>query len=60
MDMQQVHNIARKLLEAHGAAAEAEVAAKLQAAEASGDKQEIENWTRIRAAMRERKPAHES
>lgn len=60
MDMQQVHNIARKLIEAHGAAAEAEASAKLQAAEASGDEQEIENWTRIRAAIHERKPAHES
>ncbi len=60
MDMQQVHNIARKLIEAHGASAEAEVASKLQAAEASGDEQEVDNWKRIRAALRERKPAHES
>jgi hypothetical protein len=60
MDMQQVHDFARKLIEAHGDAAEAEAAAKLQDAEKSGDKAEIDNWRRIRAAVRERKGAHES
>lgn len=60
MDMQQVHHIAKTLIDAHGAAAEAEAASRLQAAEASGNDQEIENWRRIRAVIRERKPAHES
>jgi hypothetical protein len=60
MDMQQVHDFARKLIDAHGDAAEAEASAKLQAAEKAGDEAEIENWRRIRAAVRERRGAHES
>ena len=60
MDMKQVHDFARKLVEAHGDKAEVEAAAKLRAAEEAGDAQEIENWTRIRAAVRERRSAHES
>lgn len=60
MDMEQIHNYAKKLIDTHGPAAEAEAAAKLQEAEKSGDKEQIENWRRIRAAVRERKPAHES
>lgn len=60
MDMKQVHDFARKLVEAHGERAEVEAAAKLRAAEDAGDKQEVENWTRIRAAVRERRGAHES
>ena len=60
MDMQQIHNFAKKLVDVHGAAAEAEAASQLKAAEESGDTDKIDNWRRIRAAIRERKPAHES
>ena len=60
MDMKQVHDFARKLVEAHGDRAEVEAAAKLRTAEEAGDAQEVENWTRIRAAVRERRGAHES
>lgn len=60
MDMKQVHNYARKLVEAHGETAELEAAAKLNQAEKSGDDERISNWRRIRAAVRERKPSHVS
>ena len=60
MDMQQIHNFAKKLIDVHGGTAEAEAAAQLKSAEESGDAAKIENWRRIRAAIRERKPAHES
>jgi hypothetical protein len=60
MDMNQVHSYARKLVETHGAKAEARAAAELKAAESAGDQDRIENWRRIRSAVRERKMAHVS
>jgi hypothetical protein len=60
MKMEQIHEYARKLIESHGAAAEAEAAARLKQAEQSGDAEKIQNWQRIRAAVRERKAAHVS
>lgn len=60
MKMEQVHSYARKLIESHGATAEAEAAARLKDAEQSGDAEKIRNWQRIRSAVRERKSAHVS
>jgi hypothetical protein len=60
MDMSRVHNIAQRLVDAHGMKAELEVARKLKEAEASGIKSEIELWQRVRLTVREMKPAHES
>lgn len=51
MDMSQVHNIAKRLIDAHGAKAEAEDAK---------DDEKTELWRRVRAAIREMKSAHES
>jgi len=60
MDMSQVHNIAKRLIETHGLKAEVEAAEKLQEAEKAGDDAKIELWRRVRLAIHEMKPAHES
>lgn len=60
MDMRQVHTYARKLMEVHGAQAEVEAANRLKQAENAGDAAEIENWRRIRSAVRERRGSHVS
>jgi hypothetical protein len=57
MDMNQVHTYARKLLEVHGPQAELEAANRLKQAENGGTAQEIDDWRRIRTAVRERKGA---
>lgn len=60
MDMSQVHNIAKRLIDTHGLKAEVEAAEKLQDAEKAGDNEKIELWRKVRAAVQEMKPAHES
>jgi hypothetical protein len=60
MDMSQVHNIARRLVEAHGLKAEAEAARKLQEAENAKDDEQIELWRRVRSTIQDMKAAHES
>lgn len=60
MDMSQVHNIAKRLVDAHGLKAEAEAAQKFLEAEKAGDDEKIEIWRRVRSAIREMKTAHES
>lgn len=60
MDMRQVHNYARKLVESHGPRAEAEAANRLKQAENGGSSADVENWRRIRASVRERKGSHVS
>lgn len=60
MDMTEIHNIARQLVEAQGIKAELEATQKLKAAEEAGDTDNIEVWRRVRAAIREMKPPHES
>ena len=60
MDMAQVHDIAKRLAASHGAEAEAEAAKKIHEAEDGGDAEAAELWRRVRNAVREAKPAHES
>jgi len=60
MDMTRVHDIAKRLTASHGGKAEAEAARKLQQAEKEGDAAAIELWRRVRNAVRNAKPAHES
>jgi len=60
MDITQVHDIAKRLVDLHGAKAEAEAAQRLQQAEQAGEAEAIELWRRVRIAVREAKPAHES
>ena len=60
MDMAQVHSIAKRLVDAHGAKAEVEAAKKLQEDEESGDQEQIDLWRRVRTATHEMKGAHES
>ncbi|MEC9368627.1 MAG: hypothetical protein VX871_08030 [Pseudomonadota bacterium] len=57
MDMQQIHEYARRLVEVHGDKAELEAAARQKAAESSGDQAEASRWKRIRASVRERRGA---
>lgn len=60
MNMSQVHTIAKRLVEAHGPTAEAEAARKLQEAKDTGDDAQMQLWRRVRSAIKESKPAHES
>lgn len=60
MDMAQIHQIARRLVEAHGRKAEVEAAERLKQAEQDKDAEQIELWKRVQSAVREMGPAHES
>ncbi len=60
MDMTQVHEIAKRLVASHGSKAEAEAAQKLQEAESQADAAAAELWRRVRGALRDSKPPHES
>ena len=60
MEMSQVHNIAKRLVNAHGAKAELEAAERLQHAEIVRDDVKIELWRRVRSAVLEMKPTNES
>jgi hypothetical protein len=60
MQTTQVAEFARQLLDAHGDRAEAEAAQKAHDAEARGDKEQAENWRRVRAAIQELRPPHVS
>jgi hypothetical protein len=60
MDMFQVHNIAKRLIEANGLKAEVEAAVKLREARQAGDTVKIELWQKVQSAIHEMKAAHES
>lgn len=60
MDMQHVHQYARKLIQSHGDKAEVEAASRQQEAERAGDRKDAELWRRIRASVRQLKPARQS
>lgn len=60
MNMQQVHNYARKLVDSLGPQAELEATSRLKQAENGGSAEEVENWRRIRSAVRERKGSNVS
>lgn len=60
MEMSQVHNVARRLLETHGLKAEAEAGQRILEAERDKDSEKKELWRRVQSAVKEMKPAHES
>jgi hypothetical protein len=47
----EIHEYARRLLEAHGAKAIAEAAQKAAACEKQGDKEQAQTWRRVEAAL---------
>jgi len=59
MEASKVAEYARSLMNAHGDKAEAEAARKAKELEDSGDKDQAENWRRIRAAISEIRGAHQ-
>jgi hypothetical protein len=54
----EIQDHARKLMEAHGAAAIAEAAQKARSYEEQGNKDEAQTWRRIEAALREMQGPH--
>jgi hypothetical protein len=51
MDMNEIHDYARRLLAAHGDQAEQEAARKAAECEQGGDKTQAHDWRRIQAAI---------
>ena len=60
MRMADIHDFARQLLEAHGDKAEAEAQHRAHKAEQENDKEQAEDWRRVRAAIREMRGSHVS
>jgi hypothetical protein len=60
MDMNEVHDYARRYLGTHGERAEAEAAQKIAECEKAGDKAQVEDWRRIQAAIKEMRGPHAS
>jgi hypothetical protein len=60
MNMNEVHDYARRFLGTHGDKAAAEAAQKATACEKVGDKAEAENWRRIQAAIQHMRGPHVS
>lgn len=60
MDSLQIIQHAQQLYAAHGDKAEAEAAQKASSLEASGDHEQAEVWKKIRAAIHEIRPGHQS
>ncbi|MFW2390876.1 MAG: hypothetical protein ACTSRM_02360 [Alphaproteobacteria bacterium] len=60
MDMNEVHDYARRFLGTHGEKAEAEAAHKVVACEKAGDTSQAEDWRRIQAAIKQMRGPHAS
>ena len=60
MDSLQIIQHAQQLFAAHGDKAEAEAAQKTTTFEANGDNEQAEIWRKIRGAIREMRPSHQS
>lgn len=60
MDSNEIFDYARKLLEAHGSRAEAEAAQNASKLDTEGKYEEAGTWRRIREAIHEMRPPHES
>lgn len=52
MQTTEVHNFARKLLQAHGDKAEFEAAQKAATCERQGENKEAEMWRRVQASIK--------
>lgn len=60
MDMQQINDLARMMIEAHGDQAQVAAARRQAEEEQRGNQEEIETWKRVRAAIAERRGPHQS
>ena len=60
MDMNEIHDYARRFLGAHGDKAEVEAAQKAADFEKQGEKHQAEDWRRIQAAIKAMRGPHVS
>jgi hypothetical protein len=60
MDMNEIHDYARRFLGTHGDKAAAEAAQKVVECEKMGEKTQAEDWRRIQAAIQQMRGPHAS
>jgi len=60
MNMNEIHDYARRFLGTHGEMAEAEAARKAAEFEKQGDQKQAEDWRRIQAAIGSMRGPHAS
>ena len=60
MNMNEIHDYARRFLGTHGDQAEAEAARRAAGFEKQGDKSQAEDWRRIQAAISSMRGPHSS
>lgn len=60
MDMNEIHDYARRFMGTHGDKAELEAAQKVAECRKLGDKAQAEDWRRIQAAIQEIRGPHVS
>ncbi|HUU67445.1 MAG TPA: hypothetical protein VMW57_09245 [Methyloceanibacter sp.] len=60
MDMNEIHDYARRFKATHGDRAEAEAAQKVVECEKLGEKHQAEDWRRIQASIKEMRGPHVS
>ena len=60
MDMNEIHDYARRLVGAHGDKAELEAAQKATECDRQGERDQARDWRRIQAAIKEMRGPHES
>jgi len=60
MNMNEIHDYARRFLGTHGEKAEAEAARKVADLEKQGDKHQAEDWRRIKTAISSMRGPHAS
>jgi len=60
MDVNAIHDYARRLISTHADKAEAEAAQKVAECEKVGDKTQAEDWRRIQAAIQQMRGPHVS
>ena len=58
MNMNEIHDYARRFVGTHGEKAEAEAAQKAAECEKAGDRSQAEDWRRIQAAIKEMRGPH--
>ncbi|MGI9426509.1 MAG: hypothetical protein ACR2PA_25240 [Hyphomicrobiaceae bacterium] len=60
MKEMDIHDVARRLFEAHGTSALSEAAQKASACEKAGDQEQADQWRRVEAALKEMRGPHSS
>ena len=60
MEMNEIHDYARRFVAVHGDKAEMEAAQKAVECEKQGDKDQAEDWRRIQAVITEMRGPHSS